>query len=158
MKHVHVRPNETTPAFAQTPTTKQIPVRPGDESSVAAGRVRPQSAAIIIRRVRSILKARRRRAEFFQQSLFADAAWDMLLELYAAELSQHRMSVTALCIGANVPHTTALRRMKRLEKLGLVRRSADPMDGRRIFVGITPKAFDAMEALFAATPQDELLI
>jgi len=61
------------------------------------------------KQVRAVIRARRARAQFFEATLFADPAWDMLLELFASELGTERMSVTALCAGAAVPPTTALR-------------------------------------------------
>src|SRR3954451_9357535 len=69
----------------------------------------PEQAGVhaTLERVRSILKARRMRARFFEAELFADPAWDVLLELYAAQIGQYRISVSSLCIGAAVPPTTA---------------------------------------------------
>src|SRR5437762_3206264 len=55
----------------------------------------------IIAQVRAILRARRSRDRFFDASLFADPAWDMLLELYLAELlGERRLSVGSLCQSA----------------------------------------------------------
>lgn len=98
--------------------------------------------------VLSILKARRSRDRFFDADLFADPAWDILLELYAAELGQRRMSVSSLCGGSGVPATTALRWIKTLEVNGLIRRRNDPMDGRRSFLFLSEKAVRAMSAYF----------
>lgn len=98
--------------------------------------------------LRLILKARRNRAQFFDGDLFADPAWDMLLELYAAKLGQRRMSVSSLCVGAAVPATTALRWLQTLEKKGLVVRTADPYDGRRVFVSLSETAVEGMAAYF----------
>jgi DNA-binding MarR family transcriptional regulator len=102
--------------------------------------------------VRLLLKARRNRAKFFPGDLFADPAWDMLLELYAAELGQHRLSVSNLCDGAGVPPTTALRWITTLEKHGMLTRSNDPYDGRRVFVRLSSKGVEAIAAYFAANP------
>jgi DNA-binding MarR family transcriptional regulator len=102
--------------------------------------------------VRDLLKSRRARDQFFDSSLFADPAWDILLELYAAELGQQRISVSTLCAAAAVPATTALRWIKILEKNGLLVRTDDPMDGRRTFISLAPDAFDRMERYFATVP------
>lgn len=83
--------------------------------------------------VRAMLKMRRLRDQFFDGELFADPAWDMLLELYAAELGQQRISTGRLCVAAAVPTTTALRWISTLENKGLVERKADPFDGRRFY-------------------------
>jgi DNA-binding MarR family transcriptional regulator len=98
--------------------------------------------------VLSILRVRRRRGKFFDPELFADPAWDILLELYAAHVAQRRVSVSDVCLGARVPATTALRWIKTLEQKGLISRRDDPMDGRRVFLCITQRAADQMTAFF----------
>src|SRR4051794_8302330 len=62
--------------------------------------------------VRWIIKARNLRSRFLPADLFADPAWDILLELLRAEAAQQRISVSNLCIAANAPPTTALRYIK----------------------------------------------
>jgi hypothetical protein len=109
------------------------------------------------KRVLSIVKARRLRDRFFDADLFADPAWDMLLDLYASELDGFRTSVSSLCIGAAVPATTALRWIKSLETGGLLQRMRDPLDARRTFMALTPRAREAMEALLKASPPAETL-
>lgn len=84
--------------------------------------------------VRSIIQARRLRDRFFPAGLFADPAWDMLLDLMAARLEGKAVAVSSLCIAAAVPSTTALRWIKMLTDQGLVRRLADPQDGRRVYI------------------------
>lgn len=96
--------------------------------------------------VRAILRARRARDQFFRPELFADPAWDMLLDLTAAKLEHQRVSVSSLCIAAAVPPTTALRWIKALTDEGVLARRADPTDGRRIFVELGDPAFQAMTA------------
>lgn len=108
-------------------------------------------------RVRSILKARRMRDQFFERELFADPAWDILLELYLADLMQYRMSIGSLCIGAAVPATTALRWIKLLERKGVIMRNADPGDGRRVFVSLSDRSHASMDALLRAIPATEQL-
>ena len=59
-----------------------------------------------------MIRARRLRARYFPEDLFADPAWDMLLDLLQAEIAQLRVPVSSLCIAAAVPATTALRWLK----------------------------------------------
>jgi DNA-binding MarR family transcriptional regulator len=72
----------------------------------------------------------------------------MLLQLFLAEISQRRVSVTALTIAANVPATTALRWIKTMTDAAIIRRRADPTDARRVFVELSAKASEAMEGYF----------
>jgi DNA-binding MarR family transcriptional regulator len=110
-----------------------------------AGELPPLSAEI----VRAIIRARRLRARYFSEELFADPAWDMLLDLLQAEISQLRVPVSSLCMGAAVPATTALRWINSLVQRGLFIRRADPHDGRRFFVELAPDASNAMRRYFA---------
>ena len=103
--------------------------------------------------VRSMIRARRLRSRFFEDDLFADPAWDMLLDLLQAEIAQLRVPVSSLCIAAAVPATTALRWLKTLTDKGLFVRRADPHDGRRVFVELSPTASMAMRRYFAAVGQ-----
>ncbi|NJS14197.1 MAG: MATE family efflux transporter [Sphingopyxis sp.] len=100
--------------------------------------------------VRRVLRQRRAREQFFPADMFADPAWDMLLDLYAAQLEGQPVAVSSLCIAAAVPATTALRWIKTMTDTGLFERQADPRDGRRIFIGLSAQAAQAMERYFAA--------
>jgi hypothetical protein len=101
--------------------------------------------------VRSIIRARRLRDQFFRSELFADPAWDMLLDLMAARVEKQRVAVSSLCIAAAVPPTTALRWIKMLCDQGLFVRVADKEDGRRVFIELSDDTAKALEAyLFAA--------
>lgn len=101
------------------------------------------------KRVRAVIEARRLRSRFFPDDLFADPAWDMLLELLFAELVQHRVAVSSLCIAAAVPPTTALRWLNTLVEHGLVVRRSDPHDGRRVFVELSNAASAALRGYFS---------
>ncbi len=125
-----------------------------EEASAAERLVRPAAiegeGEITVGRIRAIIRARRLRDQYFHTDLFADPAWDMLLDLFAARLAGERVAVSSLCIAAAVPPTTALRWIKGLCEHGLFERSADPQDGRRVFIGLSHEAAEAMEAYLKA--------
>jgi DNA-binding MarR family transcriptional regulator len=100
-------------------------------------------------RVRDVIRARRLRSQFFDESLFADPAWDMMLDLLQAEIAQLRVPVSSLCIAAAVPATTALRWLKSMVRQGLFIRRADPHDGRRVFVELAPTTSQTLRRYFA---------
>lgn len=102
------------------------------------------------RMVRRIIANRQARARFLDPELFGEPAWDMLLDLTAAEGEGKRVSVTSLCIAAGVPATTALRWIAQMVDCGLFVRMPDPGDRRRAFIGLSDKARAAMTAYFAS--------
>ncbi len=99
--------------------------------------------------IRVMIRLRRLRDSYFEPSLFADPAWDMLLDLLAARIEGDQVAVSSLCIAAAVPPTTALRWIKAMTDHGLFERHADPMDGRRIFIRLTAGATRALGSYFA---------
>ena len=105
------------------------------------------------RQVRRIIHSRALRAEFFDSTLFADPAWDILLALYLSKLTQRRISVSQCCRSAKVPQTTALRYIAELCDRSLVLRETDHFDGRRVFLSLSTGASDAMAKFMTAQRQ-----
>lgn len=109
-----------------------------------------RAGEVTAREIRAVIRSRRMRAQFFTGELFADPAWDMLLDLFAAELEHRRVSVSSLCIAAAVPPTTALRWIGSLHDAGLFERHADPSDRRRAYIALSQKALDGMRSYVSA--------
>jgi DNA-binding MarR family transcriptional regulator len=65
----------------------------------------------------------------------------MLLDLYAARLRARRVSVSSLCIAANIPPTTALRHIADMVENGEIIRTPDPLDQRRAFLDLSDGTF-----------------
>ena len=103
------------------------------------------AAAIVLEsKLHNIIQRRERRTKFFPDDLFADPAWDILLNLSLAELQQRRMSVSSLCFCVGVPQTTALRWIKSMTDNGWVIRTDDPLDARRKFLHLSDFASSTM--------------
>jgi DNA-binding MarR family transcriptional regulator len=85
----------------------------------------------------------------FGDGLFADPAWDLLLDLYIHNARQRRISVSSACLAAAVPTTTALRYITELLKRGLVERVPHPADGRSFLLCLTVPAITAIETLLS---------
>ena len=100
--------------------------------------------------IRGLIRARRLRDHYFGAGLFADPAWDMLLDLMAARLEGVPVAVSSLCIAAAVPATTALRWVKALTDRGLFVRIADPHDRRRVFIALSDDTARALAAYLRA--------
>jgi hypothetical protein len=112
----------------------------------AASPVSPQDARAEAAYIRLLIRARRLRTHYFRADLFADPAWDMLLDLLAAQLEGKKVAVSSLCIAAAVPPTTALRWIGVLAENQLIVRVADPDDGRRVHVELAPVTVRALRA------------
>lgn len=104
--------------------------------------------AEILAAVRFAIAARRTREALIGDELFADPAWDILLELYAAALVQAEIATSELCKASAVPVTTALRWIDKLEGAGLLQRQNDPLDARRVWIELTHKGELKMESYF----------
>ena len=134
-------------SLARLSTGPGAPVRPVEKGPIA------DVPEVSVEVVRGVIRARRLRARYFSDELFADPAWDMLLDLLQAEIAQIRTPVSSLCIAAAVPATTALRWLKTLVQQGLFIRRADPHDGRRVFVELAPDTSRALRRYFAEVGQ-----
>ena len=107
--------------------------------------------AILVERARQTFVNRARRGRNLNSVMFGEAAWDMLLALYATEHST-RYTVTGLVNLSGLPHTTALRWLDFLEKKEeLVTRSPSLSDRRIHHIELTDKARDALDAYFSGT-------
>ena len=116
--------------------------------------VKPIYPELTAERVERMLRARRTRDKIFGDELFADPAWDMLLESLAAHLRRQKISVSGLCAVAAVPATTALRWIVKLEQEGLLTREDDPLDHRRTWICITDAGLSAMLRYFESVEAD----
>lgn len=88
---------------------------------------------------RALIRLRRQRDRLLGSELFADPAWDMLLDLFVNTDAQRNISASSLCIAAAVPPTTALRHIAVMEKRGIIARRKDPRYDRRVFIVLTPE-------------------
>ncbi len=100
--------------------------------------------------LREIIKMRRLRDRFFPPDLFADPAWDILLDLKAAAQEGQHVSVSSLCIAAAVPPTTALRWISAMTESGMLLRRQDPADARRVFIEFSPETSAKMDDYIVA--------
>ena len=90
--------------------------------------------------------------------MFGEPAWDILLDVAAAEGRGERLQITSVCIGACVPETTALRWIGVLEKRGLLRREHDLADQRRSFVRLTQDGARRLRSYFADEGSERVLM
>lgn len=102
--------------------------------------------SMMSRYAQNCYNARRVRDQIFaDSSLFGEPGWDILLDMMISEYRSKKLSVSSVCIGSNVPMTTALRWLSILEERGLIFRESDSSDGRRSFVRLTAEGFKKMQ-------------
>ena len=105
----------------------------------------PQRRRATLDDLRAVRKVRDRH---FPTELFSDPCWEMLLDLYDAQLDEAEVTVSSLGAASGVPLTTALRRMEVLQKHGFIERRVDPDDRRRTIVRLSATGLAAVEKFF----------
>lgn len=126
-------------AAARAPNTKAV------EISVET-RDRAQVARVEVDR---IVKLRRQRDRVLGAKMFADPAWDMLLDLFVRCVDQVSTSISSACLASKVPPTTALRHMAILMEQGLVTKTPSRTDLRKHYVTLSNDGFEHMVEIFA---------
>ncbi|WP_072382037.1 response regulator [Novosphingobium sp. NDB2Meth1] len=104
----------------------------------------PVDDAELLKITRKLVRMREQRGQFLNPALFSDPMWDILLDLTSARLEQKTVPVSSVCQAAGVPMSTALRQIRSLVDMGLIRRWSDPLDRRRDLLAINDEAMDAM--------------
>ena len=97
----------------------------------------------------AVIHRRRQRAACLPQDLLGEPAWDMMLELLRAEVTQHCLPVSSLCAAVGVSEAASLRWLKCLEERGLVIRRNDQPDRHHEFVELTRDASSALRRWFS---------
>jgi DNA-binding MarR family transcriptional regulator len=99
---------------------------------------------------------RRARMKYFPINYFADAAWDILLDLDLAERQGSRYSVTDLGVDVNLPLTTTLRYLSRMESDGFIAKEASKTDRRRTQIALTDAGRFALNQTFDSVSTEKL--
>lgn len=103
-----------------------------------------------IRAVKNLRKSRQKRAIFYPEILFGEPGWDILLDIYQAEMEGRATTIKAASLASNVSDTSALRWICILEKHGLLIRTCRHNQSRRFYLRTTPKAFSSMSMYIAS--------
>jgi len=98
--------------------------------------------------VQLTFRSRRVRDELFDANLFAEPAWDMMLDLYGAHLEGRRTTVADACVASSVPARTARRHVEILLARGLLVYSGDRADGDDRKIELTDSAKTSMQTMF----------
>lgn len=116
----------------------------------------PETSEAAVRSALDYLSALRRlRQESSTLANLDEPSWTILLEVYRADITGRRLSVSKLCAMDEASQTTAWRRIRSMEEEGLLLRDQDPADARRSFVMLTESATKAVSDFMARA--DELM-
>lgn len=95
-----------------------------------------------------IFQLRRQRRSYFDAALFAEASWDILLNLRAHHNSDR--SAASMFVSECAPTSTGLRHLNKLEQYGLVERWTDPTDRRRRFARLSEEGLQRMDQFLSS--------
>lgn len=102
------------------------------------------SVADALDRAKKIVRIRQRRENALGADLFADPAWDILLDLFIQRVEGRATSSTSASIASRAPMTTALRYIAVLRQRGLVIKQSADHDHRIHYVGLSDVAYGRM--------------
>ena len=99
--------------------------------------------------VRSIINARRLRDQYFWP-MMSEAAWALLLELFANRLEGERLDVAGLGAATAIPLDSVLHWIESLSGRGMVARNGQEEGGETALVALTEAGADEMRAYLLA--------
>lgn len=91
-----------------------------------------------------IIRIRQRREHALGADLFADPAWDILLDLFVQRVEGRATSSTSASIASRAPMTTALRYISALCQRGLLTRQSADHDHRIHYVELSDDTYHQM--------------
>jgi DNA-binding MarR family transcriptional regulator len=117
-------------------------------SAVEPGHIVPRET--LLKLARKELRDRRRRSQLFDDSIFGEPGWEILVHLYI-EQQGARFHIGRLAKHLRVPESTTLRWVKFLHEQGLIHRNAHPTDLRLSVLDLTTEAINALDLYFSET-------
>lgn len=135
-----LKPSNDTTRIASSLASPRTPVSPGIASELGG---QPLSAKV----VEAAIRERALRWSFIPAELQTDFAWDMLLELLHAEITNRRATSSILCKAAGVPASVGRRWIDHLIAKDLCVLRVDARDADT--VELTVRGSEAMRAYFS---------
>lgn len=133
------------PSLAATEFTEQLDATAQREDTASLA-----STQRLRRRLAEEIRAQTTRRQLVSPALLGDPCWEMLLDLLDKSMAGRTVSVSSLCSVVAVPATTALRRLDDMVAAGLIRRTRDDKDARRVLVCLTEDGTNRLRAYFDA--------
>jgi hypothetical protein len=106
----------------------------------------PEVSAELLAFARGLERARQERVRFMPAQLFGEPGWALLIDLFIAHHEGRVVNTSGACFGANLPQTTGLRWLDKLDAAGLIARRPHPQDTRFVLVELTAIGLARMTA------------
>lgn len=100
-----------------------------------------------------VLKLLRQRERVLGTKLFADPAWNIMLDLFVRRIDEHVTSVSSACIASGVPATTALRHIAILIENGFVVKNPSLTDQRVQYITLNDEGVRKMVDVLTLTEE-----
>jgi hypothetical protein len=107
----------------------------------------------ILEAARRLYDSRRLRDRIFGSDLFADPAWDILLDLFIAQREDRKVTISSACAAASAPTSTAARHIAHLVQKRLVVRVSREEDARSSYLALSASADRKLSQLFREMAQ-----
>ena len=112
----------------------------------------PKRESDLARRAEMLIRQMRSRTSFLPQVAYEDPQWLMILHLFIAAETGRKLCVSDLCSVSEVPSSTALRHIARLEQHDVIVRAPHPKDGRMSYIALDDEAHDQIAAYLRSLP------
>ncbi|HEY1604300.1 MAG TPA: hypothetical protein VGF77_01730 [Allosphingosinicella sp.] len=108
----------------------------------------PDEQTALLLSARQLYRSRRLRDRVFGTTLFADPAWDILLDLFIARREGRKVTISSACAAASAPTSTAARHIAHLVQKRLVARVSREEDARSSYLELSGAADRKLTQLF----------
>lgn len=99
---------------------------------------------------RYVLRLRKAAKSCFGPPVLSEPAWSLMLALYTADEARKDLHIGSVAQRADIPRSTALRWLIKLQDNGFVSLTRDADDKRAVSVRMTDDGLDGMKRSFTA--------
>jgi hypothetical protein len=108
----------------------------------------PRDTQHLLKLCRALILQRQLVTDLVGSSLCANPVWDMLLDLYVADREGLSLYIWPLSVAGKVPISSAHRKIDAMVQHGLVVRTVDESDRRRVGIQLSEEFRERLENFF----------
>ena len=109
----------------------------------------PDTGALVLERLNLYKRIIKIRGALLPEVEFSDPYWEILTLLLEAQLTNTLITITSVCYSVSGSNSAALRRIYDLEEQGMITRTPDEDDRRRVYLKLSDRAHYALCMLFS---------